>query len=963
MKQRLLYAFILFFLHRTSSSQALVFADQFGGNDSQTAMSIAADHNENVFVAVVFYDDLDADPGPGETQLEAAGNADVALIKLTPSGQFEWVIHLGSDLFETARKVMTDNEGNVLICGYFKGTIDFDPGPSVHNLSPAGNEDGFLAKYDKDGNYLWAYRIGSSGYEEFYGADVDSAGNVYSLGYFQNTIDFDPGPGVNNLTAVGGNANFFWKLDKDGNFIWAKQIAYTFAEELLLDEEASVFVSGSFYGTVDFNPGSGTYNLTASGFGNDVFIMKLDKDGNFQWAGKMSGSSDESALCIGFTDNGKILLGGRFQGVVDFDPGNGTSNLTSTDYYDAFIECLNSDGTFAWVKSYGGAGWQDASSVAVDATGTIHLAGQFEQTADFDPSNNTYSLTSNGYTDGYHLALDDAGNFIAVFQVGGVLDDWLQQMVLDNEDGILTCGQFSWIVDFDPGVEENLLTSYTGWDGFAAKYCTSYTIENFVSICEGDSIFASGAWQTEPGDYYDYFDPSIGCDSTVITHLSFSHPVVDLGADTSICGTNTMLLDAGNWSSYLWSTGDTTQTIMVNSAGNYSVSITDASGCIGSDTISITQGIAPVVNLGPDAEFCEGTTMVLNAGNPGSHYLWSTGDTTKKITVVNGGTYSVAVSNNAGCTGYDTIVIIQNPLPLVDLGNDFAFCDGETVSLDAGNTGSEFLWSNGEVSQSILVTDGGTYSVKVTDANGCTASDTVVVTVHAWPVIDLGSDITLCEGDSAQLDAGNTGSEYLWNTGATSQTIYVSASALYAVTVTDNNNCTNADTVDVTVHPLPSVYLNAGDTTVCLSSSSMPLPKAFPSGGYYTGDGVSENDFNPGVAGLGDHTITYVYTDSFGCSSSDSMVITVVICTQTESLVDESIRVYPNPSDGFFVFERKAPAYEVISVTDVEGKELKQFTLHDEEKTMLDLHDLPAGIYFLVNDRKGIIGQIVLCDK
>jgi hypothetical protein len=631
MKPRLLYAFILLFLHHTSSSQHLVFADQFGGNDSQTALSIAADHDENVFVAVVFYDELDADPGPGEVELEAEGSADFALIKLNSVGEFIWAIQFGSDAFDGARKLVTDDDGNVIICGYFKGTIDFDPG-------------------------------------------------------------------------------------------------------------------------------------------------------------------------------------------------NGTSNLTSADYYDAFIECLNADGTFAWVTSYGGNGWQDASSIAIDGSRRIHLAGQFEQTADFDPSNNTFELTSNGYTDCYHLELDSAGNFISVFQVGGVLDDWVQKMVLDDEEGILTCGHFSWVTDFDPGPEEYDLTSYTGWDGFAAKYCTAYTIENFVSLCEGDSIFAGGAWQTGPGDYYDYFDPSIGCDSTVITHLSFSHPVVDLG-------------------------------------------------------------------------------------------------------------------------------------------NDLAFCEGEPVSLDAGNAGAEFLWSSGEVSQSIMVTDGGTYSVKVTDANGCTATDTVVVTVNALPVMDLGSDITLCEGDSSQLDAGNPGSNYLWNTGATSQTIYVSASSLYAVVVTDNNNCTNADTIEVTVHPLPVVYLNAGDTIVCLSSASMPLPEGFPSGGYYAGDGVSENNFNPGIAGLGDHTITYSYTDSFGCSSSDSLVITVVICTHTESMAQESFRAYPNPSDGLFVLERKAPAYEVISVTDVEGTQLKQFTLHDEEKTIIDLHDLPAGIYFLVNDRKGMIRRIVLCDN
>jgi hypothetical protein len=819
MRRSLLLLFLFSF--SVSRSQQLIFADQFGGSDTQSAQAIAADDEENLFVAITFYDELDADPGPGEWELEAEGSADVALVKLNSDGEFQWVIHLSSNLFEGAGKVVTDHEGSVFICGYFKGTIDFDPGPAEQNLTPVGNEDGYLAKYDADGNYLWAYRLGSSGYEEFYGMDVDSAGNIYSMGYFQNTIDFDPGAGVSNLTAIGGNANFFWKLDKDGNFIWAKQIPYTFAEDLALDADASIFVSGSFYGTVDFDPGSGTYNLTASGFGNDAYLLKLDGDGNFQWAGKMSGSSEESALCIGFDEGGKVLLGGRFQGTVDFDPGMGTANLTSVDYHDAFVECFNADGTFSWVMSYGGAGWQDASSISVDGSGHVHLAGQFEQTVDFDPSMNSFELTSNGYTDGYHLQLDDAGAFVSVFQVGGTLDDWFQQMVLDDEGGLLICGHFSWVTDFDPSASEYNLTSYTGWDGFAAKYCTAYTIEHFVSICEGDSIFVGGGWQTEAGDYFDDYDPAFGCDSTVITHLSVSETEVNLGNDTAIC---------------------------------------------------------------------EHQELMLDAGNAGASYLWSTGETTQLIVAQEGGTYSVIVTDGNGCAGADTISILEYPLPQVTLDSVGGFCEGDSALLDAGNSDAAFLWSTGETTQMIYATETGAYWVTVTDANGCS----------------------------------------------------------------------NSDTTEVTVYPLPVVYFASGDTVVCLSSASVQLPEAFPWGGEYSGDGVSGNEFNPAIAGEGEHVITYSYTDSFGCTREASIIITVTVCTGAGEPQASWLCVFPNPAGGSLTIRQLHSDDDDLFLVDEWGQMIQQIQLNGESTVELDLSAFPAGIYFLTARQGRLVEKVVV---
>ena len=199
-------------------------------------------------------------------------------------------------------------------------------------------------------------------------------------------------------------------------------------------------------------------------------------------------------------------------------------------------------------------------------------------------------------------------------------------------------------------------SDFTGWDGFLAKYCTTYTINNDIAICDGDSYFAGGAFQTEPGEYYDYYTPVEGCDSIVITHLSINSPVVNLGPNTTICSGEILTLDAENiGATYLWSTGATTQTINVSATGTYSVTITDASGCTAFDVINVTVNPAPNVNLGADIIVCSGETVILNAANPGSTYLWNTGATTQTINVIATGNYSVVVTNGFSCTDSDLI--------------------------------------------------------------------------------------------------------------------------------------------------------------------------------------------------------------------------------------------------------------------------------------------------------------------
>ncbi|PWT99543.1 MAG: hypothetical protein C5B52_10480 [Bacteroidetes bacterium] len=380
-----------------------------------------------------------------------------------------------------------------------------------------------------------------------------------------------------------------------------------------------------------------------------------------------------------------------------------------------------------------------------------------------------------------------------------------------------------------------------------------------------------------------------GCSASDAIDIAVNPPpVVNLGPDATICSGTNITLDAGNaGATYLWSTGATTQTITVNTAGSYSVTVTKG-GCSASDAINISVNPSPNVNLGPDATICVGNSITLDAGNAGATYLWSTGATTQTISVNTAGTYSVTVTAG-GCSSTDAINVAVNPAPIVNLGPDASICSGSSVTLDAGNPGATYLWSTGATTQTISVNTAGTYSVTVTKG-GCSASDAIDITTNTPPTVMLGPDVSICAGSTATLDAGNPGATYLWSNGATTQKITVSTAGTYSVTVT-KNGCTGSDAINITVKPLPVVNLGP-DASVC-TSTSLTLDAGNPGAAYLWNTGATTQTISVNTAG------TYsVQVTKFGCTGSDAINITTTagpvvnlgpdatICSGTSTTLD-----------------------------------------------------------------------------
>lgn len=318
-----------------------------------------------------------------------------------------------------------------------------------------------------------------------------------------------------------------------------------------------------------------------------------------------------------------------------------------------------------------------------------------------------------------------------------------------------------------------------------------------------------------------------GCTDTLVQKfVAFPRPGLQLGPDTLwLCPFNTLTLHAGpQFVSYLWQDGATDSVYVVDTVGVYHVAIVDTNGCMQSDTVEAPLAPKPVLMAAPDdtVEFCTGTPIIVDAATPTIQaYLWSTGATSSEIEVSQPGTYTVIGWNQYICSDTLDVVALENPLPTPDLGADRDICAGDTATLNPGAYAS-YLWSNGHATQMLQVWYGDLFAVTVTDGNGCNAADTIRVTRHELPYVNLGPDSSLCSGDQMVFHAGAGYLNYFWPaSGETTPSIIVTTPGSISVILTDVHGCTSeSDPVMVTVHPLPApAIITKEDMEVELMSS------------------------------------------------------------------------------------------------------------------------------------------------
>ena len=338
------------FVLKLDSSGNFLWAKAFGGTGNDSGHSLSIDSAGNIYTTGYFIGTADFDPGAGTQNLTATGSGDFFVQKMDASGNFLWAKSFagGSNDYKVA--VTNDASDNVYIASRYMYTEDFDPGSGTYNLSSNGIWDAFILKLDATGDFQWAKSFGGTGWDTVLSIKTDSSGNVYTTGYFEDTVDF--GSGVTQVSSSGGKDIFVKKMDASGNELWTKTFGgpgEDIAFSIFVDDDANVYTTGKFEDTVDFDPGAGTDQHTSAG-NSDIFVQKLDTSGDFQWAVSFGGNNTDSGVAVELQGQADIYTTGYFFGTADFEPGAGTYNLTATNY-GMFVHKMSQQVT-SGIKNY-----------------------------------------------------------------------------------------------------------------------------------------------------------------------------------------------------------------------------------------------------------------------------------------------------------------------------------------------------------------------------------------------------------------------------------------------------------------------------------------------------------------------------------------------------------------------------------------------------------------------------------
>lgn len=387
---------------------------------------------------------------------------------------YRWASKVAGAGNEFADIIKTDAAGNIYIGGRFDGTCDFDPGTGISNKTSAGSTDGFVAKYTILGALVWVIPIGSTGADRLFWIDVDAAGNVYTIGNYNLTVDFDPGPGTFSHTSVGGVDVFMVKYNTNGNLVWANSIGGVnaeVAENIALDASGNLYVGGQFSSpTLDLDAGVNTFtvNNANTNVTQDPFLVKYDTSGNFAWGFNLQGLSSDYIKSVTVDANDNVLVGGYFSTTMSVDPISGTS-LTSVGSADCFIARYSSTGNYDWSAKFGGVLADNIFSITA-ANNNIYATGTFNTVVDFDPGLDTFNIQSKGNTDAFIVSFSSTGTFNWAGSIGGFGLDNSNYIIANSSGDVYVAGSFIDSADFDPSNVNTYIKSVGGRDGFLAKY-------------------------------------------------------------------------------------------------------------------------------------------------------------------------------------------------------------------------------------------------------------------------------------------------------------------------------------------------------------------------------------------------------------------------------------------------------------------------------------------------------------
>ena len=642
---------------------------------------------------------------------------------------------------------------------------------------------------------------------------------------------------------------------------WAKNIG-SFGDDLgrsiAAAPDGNVYITGTFLNSSITFDSITIYN---NGLRN-MFLAKYTPNGNIIWAKSAGGNNYDYSCSVTADFAGNVYITGYFKSPsVTF----GSTILTNNGNTDIFLTKYDSDGNVLWAKSAGKSSYDHSYGLTADTSNNIYITGDFR--SDSIIFDTITLINNNGGNDVFLAKYSSDGDILWAKNAGVNGEDIGNDISCDLLNNVYLTGQFrSDSIVFDSTVLNNsgsddiFLVKYKSdgnvlWakkagntDSDIGKSVTADTSGNIylTGYFESNNISFGAINLTINGTHgypnTDVFIAKYAPSGTVLWAKNAGNSGTDKAIDITTNISNNIFI-SGNFNSSSITFGST---VLTNNGGYDMFVVKYASTgnvvwakSVGNDQEESSNGIAEnALNLYMTGYF-QSDTLIFYSD-----------------TLINNGDYDIFIAKLSECT------------ISVFIGNDTIICKNDSIVLDPGAGFLSYLWQNASNNQTFTVDTTGTYYVMVTDNYDCVAYDTINIIVSS-PVIDLGQDTGLCEGNILTLDAENFGSLYLWNDSTTNQTLDANISGTYYVQVTDTNNCSASDTIIITVNPLP--YINLGNDTDFCEGNILTLDAENPGSLYLWNDSTTNQTFNVNVSG----TYYVQVTGTNNCSASDTILISV----------------------------------------------------------------------------------------
>ncbi|HEY0976061.1 MAG TPA: T9SS type A sorting domain-containing protein [Flavobacteriales bacterium] len=447
----------------TTLAQDLIWVQDYEmpsmGNAGARIFTSTTDGQGHTFVTGTFAGNSDLDPGPSTVSFLSKGFLDVFISRFDADGQQLWTSVIGGSQYEYAYDVALDPQGDVILCGSFSGTVDFDPGPGTMEATAIHDQDLYLLKLSgDDGSLIWLRTNGGNELDECQEVALDPAGNIIALGVSYGTMDMDPGPATSPLTS---DRNFIWKLTNDGDYIWSGALP---GEDAVHLRGLSIFSNGDFviagknWGTLDLDPTAGSTIIGSSG----IFVARYSAAGQLLWERHLNGGFINDMV---LDTQGNIVLGGEIgitDGQVDLDPGPGTDLHATDREFEAFIWKLDGNGDHLWSRALPSSSDSRLYAIATDAMGNVRCTGTYFADLDADPGPGEhilpYSYPEPMTEDAYVLGLDADGGFLWAGAIAGTGLERTSGVGTDDQGNLFVVGIHHGETDFDPGPGTDLHT-------------------------------------------------------------------------------------------------------------------------------------------------------------------------------------------------------------------------------------------------------------------------------------------------------------------------------------------------------------------------------------------------------------------------------------------------------------------------------------------------------------------------